>query len=136
VIAIRPDARTVVVGAREELLGRGVVARQINWLSDAPPRVGQRLSAQVRHRGASVAAELVRVETDKTDTGRDIDEIELAFDEPLAAIAPGQSLVLYDGDRVLGGSLIERADAAAPHHSASTSTPRPANRRPLPLAVA
>ena len=36
-------------------------------------------------------------------------EIELALDEPVSAIAPGQSLVLYDGDRVLGGGLIERA---------------------------
>ena len=139
VIAIRPDTRTVVVGVREELLGRGVVARQINWLSDAPPRVGQRLSAQVRHRGASVAAELVRVETaetENTDRGSAIDEIELALDQPLAAIAPGQSLVLYDGDRVLGGGLIEHADVTAQHRPASTDSPRPITRRPLPLAVA
>jgi tRNA-uridine 2-sulfurtransferase len=39
----------------------------------------------------------------------DGDEIELALDEPVAAITPGQSLVLYDGDRVLGGGFIEAA---------------------------
>ena len=38
----------------------------------------------------------------------DGDEIELALDEPVSAITPGQSLVLYDGERVLGGGLIER----------------------------
>jgi len=38
----------------------------------------------------------------------DDDEIELALDEPVSAITPGQSLVMYDGDRVLGGGLIER----------------------------
>ena len=37
------------------------------------------------------------------------DEIELALDEPVAAIAPGQSLVLYDGERLLGGGVIELA---------------------------
>ena len=42
----------------------------------------------------------------------DGDEIELALDEPVAAITPGQSLVLYDGDRVLGGGFIERGGAA------------------------
>jgi tRNA-specific 2-thiouridylase len=53
----------------------------------------------VRHRAPTAAAEIVRL---------DADEIELALDEPVAAITPGQSLVLYDGDRVLGGALIER----------------------------
>jgi tRNA-specific 2-thiouridylase len=41
----------------------------------------------------------------------DGDEIEIALDEPVAAIAPGQSLVLYDGERVLGGGFIESAPA-------------------------
>ena len=36
-------------------------------------------------------------------------EVELALEEPVSAITPGQSLVLYDGDRVLGGGLIEAA---------------------------
>ena len=37
------------------------------------------------------------------------DEVEIALDEPVAAITPGQSLVLYEGERVLGGGVIERA---------------------------
>lgn len=99
VVAIRPADRAVVIGPRQELLGRGVIARSVNWLVDAPS-VGARVSIQVRHRAAPAAAEIVRL---------DGDEIELALDEPVAAITPGQSLVLYDGDRVLGGGLIERA---------------------------
>jgi len=58
----------------------------------------------VRHRSAPANAEIVRL---------DGDEIELALDEPVAAITPGQSLVLYDGDRVLGGGFIERGGSAA-----------------------
>ena len=99
VVAIRPEDRAVVIGPRSALLGRGVVAREVNWLVE-PPAAGATVEVQVRHRAAPARAELVRV---------DADEIELALDEPVAAITPGQSLVLYDGERVLGGGVIERA---------------------------
>ncbi len=92
-----------MIGPREELLGRGVVARWMNWLVDAPTSA-RASSIQVRHRAAPARAEIVRL---------DGDEIELALDEPVAAITPGQSLVIYDGDRVLGGGLIERGSASA-----------------------
>ncbi len=98
VVAIRPTDRAVVIGPRTELLGHGVVARGVNWLVDAPA-VGARVELQVRHRATPARAEIVRV---------DADEIELALDDAVAAITPGQSLVLYDGGRVLGGGLIER----------------------------
>jgi tRNA-uridine 2-sulfurtransferase len=99
VVAIRPEERAVVIGPREALLGRGVIAREINWLVDPVP-VGTQVQVQVRHRAAPAPAEIVR---------RGDGEIELALDEPVAAIAPGQSLVLYDGERVLGGGFIESA---------------------------
>jgi len=105
VIAIRPDSREVVIGPRTELLGRGVVARDVNWLVDAPPAVGAHVQVQVRHRAPAAPAEIVRA-----DDG----EIELALDEPVAAITPGQSLVMFDGDRVLGGGLIAGARVALP----------------------
>jgi tRNA-specific 2-thiouridylase len=103
VVAIRPADRAVVIGPRAALLGRGVVARDMNWLVDAVP-VGTRVQAQVRHRAHATPAEIVRTEGD---------EIELALEEPVSAITPGQSLVLYDGERVLGGGFIERGGAAA-----------------------
>ena len=104
VVAIRPAERAVVVGPREELLGRGLVARGVNWLGEAPA-VGAAVRVQVRHRAPAAAAELVRV-----DGG----EIELALDEPLAAITPGQSVVLYEGERVLGGGIIDGALRSLP----------------------
>jgi len=105
VVAIRPATREVVIGPRAELLGRGVIARDLNWLVDAPPAVGAHVQVQVRHRAPAAPAEIVRL-----DDG----EIELALDEPVAAITPGQSLVLFDGDRVLGGGLIAASRAARP----------------------
>lgn len=108
VVAIHPAERAIVIGPREALLGRGVVIREVNWLAD-PLGAGARVQLRVRHRAPLADAEVLRV----TD-----DEVEFALDEPVAAITPGQSLVLYEGSRVLGGGFIERA-AGAP--------------RPLPL---
>jgi tRNA-specific 2-thiouridylase len=99
VVAIRPEERAVVVGPREELLGRGLIAREVNWLVDGPA-ASTPVSVQVRHRAQPAAATLLRVADD---------EIELALDEPIAAITAGQSVVLYDGQRVLGGGIIESA---------------------------
>jgi len=103
VVGIRPADRAVVIGPRDALLGRGVVASEMNWLVDALP-VGSPVQVQVRHRGTPTPAEIVRMQGG---------EIELALEEPVAAITPGQSLVLYDGERVLGGGFIGRGGAAA-----------------------
>ena len=99
VVEIRPESRAVVIGPRDELLGRGVVAREVNWLIDAPSD-GTDVQVQVRHRARPASGTLLRV----SDA-----EVEIALEEPVAAITPGQSLVLYDGERVLGGGVIERA---------------------------
>lgn len=105
VVAIRPADRAVVIGPREELLGRGLVAREVNWLtaSGELPADGSQLAVQVRHRGNPAPATVIR-----SHAG----EVELALDEPVSAITPGQSAVFYDGERVLGGGIIERARGA------------------------
>ena len=111
VVAIRPESRAVVIGSRTELLGRGVVATAVNWLVD-PLAAGDRVEVRVRHRAPLAAAEIVRSEGGA---------VEVALDEPVAAITPGQSLVMYAGTRVLGGGLIARATGA---------------RTPLPILAA
>ncbi len=98
VVDIVPADRTVVIGPREALVGRGLEARELNWLS-TPPGVGDRVQVQVRHRARAVPATVVRFEKDA---------IELALEEGVNAITPGQSLVLFDGEHVLGGGVIER----------------------------
>jgi tRNA-uridine 2-sulfurtransferase len=102
VIDIRAADRAVVIGTRGELLGNGLIAREMNWLVDRPV-VGDRVEVQIRHRSAPASAEIVRI---------DDDEIELALQQPVSAIAPGQSAVIYDGDRVLGGGIIESSKRA------------------------
>ncbi|HUQ45515.1 MAG TPA: tRNA 2-thiouridine(34) synthase MnmA [Gemmatimonadaceae bacterium] len=108
VVEIRPATRAVVIGPRAELLGRGVVAREVNWLADTPS-AGATVEVQIRHRSRPAAGTLVRVSGD---------EIEIALDEPVSAITPGQSLVLYDGAKVLGGGVIERSRRTLPVRAA------------------
>ncbi len=98
VVDIVASERAVVIGPREALMGRGLEARELNWLAN-PPALGARVHVQVRNRAKAVAATVVR---------RDRDAIELALEEAVAAISPGQSLVMFDGMHVLGGGVIER----------------------------
>jgi tRNA-specific 2-thiouridylase len=105
VVEIVPSERAVVIGPREALLGRGLEARELNWLVADAPSIGSSVQVQVRNRARPSPATIVRLDA----TG-----IELALDEPIQAISPGQSLVLYDGDVVLGGGVIERGMRAAP----------------------
>jgi tRNA-specific 2-thiouridylase len=99
VIAIRPEERAVIIGPRDELIGRGVVAREVNWLAE-PPKLGESVTVRVRHRAPLAAGEVVRL---------DGNEIEIALDEPVLSITPGQSIVFYKDDMVLGGGFIEAA---------------------------
>ncbi len=99
VVGIRPDERAVVIGTREDLLGQGVVAREVNWLGPAA-KVGDQVQVRIRHRARLAPGEIIRL---------DGDEIEIALTELVSAITPGQSLVLYDEGRVLGGGFIETA---------------------------
>ncbi len=100
VTELRPSERAVVIGTRDDLLGRGVVAAGVNWLVGSTPEPGARVQVRVRHRAPLAHGEIVRLESD---------EVEIALNEPVLAISPGQSLVMYDGERVLGGGLIETA---------------------------
>jgi tRNA-specific 2-thiouridylase len=105
VLEIRPDSREVVVGTRDELFQDEVVVGGLNWLLDAPSE-GARLRAQLRHRAPAVEA-LV----DPGEAGSDV--LTLRLVEPQPAVTPGQSAVLFDGDRVVGGGRIVRAGAVA-----------------------
>jgi tRNA-specific 2-thiouridylase len=96
VVAIDAESRAVVIGPRSELLGRGLVATTVNWLADAPT-VGSKLGVRVRHRAPIAPGEVIRI---------DGNEVEIALDEPVAAITPGQSAVFYDGVVTLGGGFI------------------------------
>jgi tRNA-specific 2-thiouridylase len=98
VVALRPETREVVVGSREALLGSALTARGINWLVDTPPRAGDEVQVRVRHRAPLAAAVI-----DSVLDGA----VSVRLRTPVSAITAGQSAVLYDDMRVLGGGVID-----------------------------
>lgn len=96
--AIRPEDNTVVLGREEELWSRELDAADCRWISGEPPAAGTRMTAKLR----SCQREQSAVVT-PADGGAHV-----AFDEPQRAAAPGQAVVFYDGDAVLGGGIIRR----------------------------
>jgi len=99
VVAIDQPNNRLVIGSREELLCRTLTAERLNWVSIAPPREPIRVLAKIRSRHEAAPA-LVNPESDGT--------AHVTFDEPQSAITPGQAVVFYDGDVVLGGGWIAK----------------------------
>jgi tRNA-specific 2-thiouridylase len=97
VVAIHPDRREVVIGTADELEGHRVRLEELNWLSE-PLMAGEGCEIQIRYRARGVPCTVIRID----ERGMD-----LALAQPVRAITPGQSGVLYGaGGRVLGGGVI------------------------------
>ena len=98
VVAKDMEKHTVTVGPESALYSRELTASDFNWLSIPEPDRPLRATARTRYRQKEYAA-----------TARPLDgsRVRLVFDRPQRAITPGQALVLYDGDLVLGGGTIE-----------------------------
>ena len=98
VVGIDAAANTVTVGPREALERTGLAASRVNWIAGVEPEAGSRVTARIRHRHREAAATIV-----PRPGGR----VDVRFDEPQSAVAPGQAVVLYDGDVVVGGGWID-----------------------------
>jgi tRNA-specific 2-thiouridylase len=94
---IRPEENEVVVGRREEIFLREVSADHFNWINGPPHEDIIKSKAQVRYRHRA-ASGILRIFSEE--------RVAFTFDEPQWAPAPGQALVCYEGDRVLGGGWI------------------------------
>ena len=97
VLALHAADQRVIVGPRSALERATLSASGVNWIlprTDGPRRV----TAQIRHRHQAAAAEV---------TALDDDRAEIVFDVPQVAITPGQAVVFYDGDAVVGGGWID-----------------------------
>ena len=97
VTGIDAQSNTVRIGPRADLLRRRLIAREVNWLSTRP-QGPIRVMAKVRYNSPPTPATAILQATD---------ELVVEFDTPIAAITPGQAVVCYHEQRLLGGGWIE-----------------------------
>jgi tRNA-specific 2-thiouridylase len=97
VLALDADRNTVTVGTAAELERPGLVAEDANFIACDPPPAPLRVEARIRHNHRAAPATVRALEGGRA---------EVAFDEPQRAITPGQSVVWYRGDLVVGGGVI------------------------------
>ena len=98
VTSLEPTTNTVVVGRPEDLLKSTCRLEEVSWIGGEPPTEPLRAMGKARYRSPEVPC-TVRVEGDG---------VVVDFDEPQKALTPGQALVFYAGEYVLGGGTIGR----------------------------
>ncbi len=98
VLDIDVERNALVVGTEAELGRRQLTAAEVSYVSGRPPRQPLAITAKIRYKAAEAPALLTPLPDDRA---------EVVFDEPLRDITPGQGVVFYQGNVVLGGGIIE-----------------------------
>jgi len=100
VLEVDPRTDRVVVGPGEMLQRRGLVADRVSWVAGGPPARGPfEAQVRIRYRGEDVPAVL--------EASGDV--LQVGFAVPQRGVAPGQSVVVYQGEELLGGGRIVRS---------------------------
>ena len=87
----------IILGSNEDLFTRTVIAKDINWIADEAPKFPFRAAAKIRYKHVEQSATV-------EDAGEE--RVKVTFDEPQRAATPGQAVVFYDGDTVIGGGTV------------------------------
>ena len=102
VVALDAASNRVVVGDQEHLLAAEAVASRVRYVSGDAPNGPMTVRAKYRYRSPEMEAEL-------TPQG---ERALVRFRQPQRALTPGQAIVFYEGDEVLGGGVIDEVRAA------------------------
>jgi tRNA-specific 2-thiouridylase len=94
---IDPEKNAIIVGNKGELYRDKLTASELNWIAERPPRP---IKARVRIRYFHKEADAIIVPLDEN-------KVHIKFQKPQRAISPGQGVVFYDGEIIIGGGTIE-----------------------------
>ncbi len=108
VTSIDYKKNTINVGYEKELLHRQLFASQLNLIKYADLFDGKKLTVKIRYKDTDEAAVVTQLDGSGNGNGR----IRIDFDEPKRAITPGQSVVFYEGNDLVGGAVIDRIGTA------------------------
>jgi tRNA-specific 2-thiouridylase len=97
VIRIDPQRNRIVIGPEEELFSQKLVAKEVNWVSGNSPSESINITAKIRYKSPEVDAVLFP----------ETKAAKLQFLQPQRAITPGQAVVFYRENEVIGGGIIE-----------------------------
>ncbi|MCC5911497.1 MAG: tRNA 2-thiouridine(34) synthase MnmA [Clostridiaceae bacterium] len=97
---IIPEKNQIILGDNEDVLAKALIASEVNFIPFDELEVPKRISAKIRYNAKAEDA-CIYLEEDK--------KISVVFDKPQRAITPGQAVVLYDGELIVGGGTIEKA---------------------------
>jgi len=97
VTKIEPDNNRLIVGSKQELHATGLIARELSWVSGKAPSEPITVAVKIRYRSLEVAATICPRQ----------DSVEVNFHQPQPAVTPGQAVVFYQDNEVLGGGTIE-----------------------------
>jgi tRNA-specific 2-thiouridylase len=100
VVGLNPQRNAVIVGTADELGGDHLTAKRVNWVSGEAPRQPFQAQVKIRYKAAPAPAWVEPLPDNR---------MAVRFESRLRDITPGQGAVVYNGDVVLGGGIIERA---------------------------
>ena len=99
VTAINQERNAIVVGSKQAAYGNELIASGLNWITIARLEQPRTVKAKIRYRHKEAEAAIAPLDENK---------VYVKFKEPQMAITPGQAIVFYDGDTVVGGGTIEQ----------------------------
>ena len=102
IVRLDPENNTIVLGEREQLFLKKLRSDKLTWISGKSPLNIKQVSAKIRYKAPESPVKIKFSE----------DFCEVEFEYPQWAITPGQSVVFYNGDEVLGGGIIEASDSS------------------------
>lgn len=102
VIGFDREKNALIVGKDDEVFSKGLWAEKLNWVQIESLETDKEVMVQIRYNSPPVAAIIYPGDSDK-------DMIKVIFKEKQRAVTPGQSVVFYDGDIVVGGGIINNS---------------------------
>ncbi|MEA1913137.1 MAG: tRNA 2-thiouridine(34) synthase MnmA [candidate division WOR-3 bacterium] len=99
VIEIQKKRNAIIVGSKEDLFGKGLIAKGMNWIAIEKLKEPIKVKAKIRAQHKEAKALVSPLAEDK---------VSVTFKKPQNAITPGQAVVFYDEDIVVGGGTIEK----------------------------
>jgi tRNA-specific 2-thiouridylase len=100
VIGIEPESNRIVLGPEKELYSQKLTAQKLNWISGKAPREPITAMAKIRYKSKNAEAILFPCG----------DYVDVHFTQPQKAVSPGQAIVFYNLDEILGGGIIYRTE--------------------------